>query len=55
MIRQRAWDYSALAFGLPVEDREKLRGQVIAQYGQALELIAPSEKSGKSGRPKTRR
>ncbi len=41
LIRQRAWDYSATAFGLSPEDCEELRRQVIAQFGEALELIAP--------------
>ena len=44
MIRQREWDYSASAFGLSDEDRERLRRQVIEEYGAKLELIAPSKK-----------
>jgi hypothetical protein len=44
LIRQRDWDYSALAFGLSSEDREELRRRIIAQFGAALELIAPPEK-----------
>jgi hypothetical protein len=43
LIRQREWDYAATAFGLSPTDREKLRHQVIAQYGAALELIFPPE------------
>lgn len=50
MIRQRDWDYSALAFGLSDDDREKLRQRVVRQYGQALELIAPSNNSGKANK-----
>jgi hypothetical protein len=41
MIRQRAWDYSATAFGVNPENREKLRAATIAEHGDALELIAP--------------
>jgi hypothetical protein len=41
LIRQREWDYSASAFGLPAEAREALRRQVIAEYGEALEMIDP--------------
>ena len=41
LIRQREWDYAAAAFGLSPAAREELRRQVIAQYGAALELIAP--------------
>jgi hypothetical protein len=43
LIRQRAWDYSASAFGLPPEAREDLRRQVIAQYGEDFELIDPTQ------------
>lgn len=42
-IRQRDWDYSALAFGVPVERREELRKKIIAEYGKKLELIAPEK------------
>jgi hypothetical protein len=62
LIRQRAWDYSATAFGVSPEDREKLRQQVIAQFGTKLEFIAAPEnrpprkrrKSRKTKRPKRR-
>jgi hypothetical protein len=43
LIRQRDWDYTLSAFGLSHRDREELRRQIIAQFGQALELIAPPE------------
>jgi len=43
LIRQRAWEYSAMAFGLPPDAREELRQQIIAQFGEALELISPEE------------
>lgn len=42
MIRQREREYSASAFGLPPEAYEELRRQVIAEFGEALELIAPT-------------
>lgn len=45
-IRERQWDYSAMAFGVPTEKREELRKAVIDQYGERLELILPS-KGGK--------
>lgn len=54
LIRQRAWDYSASAFGLTEADREKLRQQVIAGHGQALELIAPAG-SGRTDRTSRKR
>ena len=54
LIRQRDWDYSAWAFGLSDEGREKLYQQVIAQYGKKLELIVPPEETRKE-RPAHRR
>jgi hypothetical protein len=41
MIRQRAWDYSATAFGVGPESREELRAATMAKHGDALEIIAP--------------
>ena len=57
MIRRRAWDYSASAFGLPPDAREALRCQVIAEYGEGLELItgAMSADPGSSGGQEKRR
>lgn len=43
LIRQRDWDYSALAFGCPESKREELRKEIIARYGEKLELIAPKK------------
>ena len=43
LVRQRDWDYSAWAFGLSDEGREKLYQQVVAEYGKKLELIASPE------------
>lgn len=47
LIRERDWQYSGSAFGLSPEAREQLHRRVIAEYGEALELIAPSKKSSK--------
>lgn len=52
LIRQRAWDHSATAFGVRAENREALRAAVIAKHGKALELVAPD--SGPQ-RPRKRR
>jgi hypothetical protein len=54
LIRQRDWDYSAAAWGLPPEAREELRRQVIAQFGAALELIAPPEKGREKKKKKNK-
>jgi len=43
LIRQRDWAYSATAFGVPESKLEELRKHVIKQYGEKLELIAPSK------------
>ena len=42
LIRQRDWEYSATAFLLSDEAREKLRRKVVAEYGEGLELIDPA-------------
>ena len=42
-IRERQWDYSAMAFGVPAEKREELRKAIIDQYGEKLEIIQPSK------------
>jgi hypothetical protein len=47
LIRQRDWDYSASAFGLSADDREKLRRQIIARHGEKMELIAPRKQARK--------
>jgi hypothetical protein len=55
LVRQRAWDYSAWAFGLPDEGREALRRQVVAEYGEKMELLAPEEGTGKKHTSRRRR
>jgi len=51
LIRARDWDYVAAAFGLDDEGRERLRVEVIRQYGAKNELIIndrqPERKSRK--------
>jgi len=47
LIRNRDWNYSGAAFGLTPEACEELRRKVVAEYGESLELIAPSKKSSK--------
>ncbi len=42
LIRQRDWGHSATAFAVPAEKFEELR-QIIAEYGEKLELIAPEK------------
>ncbi len=53
LIRQRAWEYSAMAFGVPPEKHEALRAQIIQQYGAAYELLAPP--GDQPGRKKRKR
>lgn len=56
LIRQRDWDYSLLAFGVPESKREGLRMHIIKQYGEKLELIEPTKekKKRKKSRKKKR-
>ena len=54
--RQRDWDYSITAYGVPASKLEELRSRVVAQYGEELELIAPKEeKKKKNHRHKKKR
>ena len=58
MIRQRAWAYSALAFGCPEDKLEDLRNEVIKTHGKRLELIAeekPKKKRAKRNRKRKRK
>ena len=55
MIRQRAWDYSATAFGVPPEKYEQLRAATIAEYGAALALVAPESQPTPRGKRRQRR
>ncbi len=55
LIRQRDWDRSAVTWGLDAERREQVRHQVIGQYGEALELIAPPQKAKRKLRGHSRR
>ena len=50
LIRQRAWDYSAMAFGCDSKDYEALRQWVIEQYGAAYELLEPPKEKQRKRR-----
>ena len=52
LIRNRDWDYSAPAFGVPEYKREELRKDIIKHHGKKLELIAPNKKKQKKKKPK---
>jgi len=39
LIRARDWDYVAAVFGLDEKSRERLRAEIIRQYGAENELI----------------
>jgi hypothetical protein len=55
LIRQRAWDYSATAFGCDPQDYEALRQAVIDSHGAAYELLAPPEEKSRKRREGRRR
>lgn len=55
LIRERDWDYSISAFELDASMREELRRQVITQYGEKLELIAPSKETKSPARKERKR
>ena len=55
LIRQRDWNYSVSAFGAPESKLEDLRKEVIKQYGEKLELIAPTNRTQKKSKKKKRK
>lgn len=46
LLRQRDWAHSATAFGMTEQQCELARSQVVKQFGEDLELIAPSKEQG---------
>lgn len=42
LIRKRDWAYSVTAYGMSDERREDMRRQIVDNFGEGLELIAPS-------------
>ncbi len=40
VIRNRDWDFSALAFGRPENELENLRNEIVREFGEKNELIA---------------
>jgi rubredoxin len=54
LIRQRDWDYSVSAFGVPESKLEDLRKEVIKQYGEKLELIALTNRNQKKSKKRKR-
>jgi hypothetical protein len=58
LIRARDWDYVAAAFGLDDRGRERLRAEVIRQYGAENELIMdqkPKKRKSRKRRQRPRR
>jgi len=57
LLRQRDWAYSATAYGLSDEQRERARREIVKQFGKDLELIAAPKdgerrKRRKRGKPR---
>ncbi|MGD2092684.1 MAG: hypothetical protein PVH61_41340 [Candidatus Aminicenantes bacterium] len=55
LIRERDWAYSVSAFGVPESKLEELREEVIKQYGEKLELIAPTKSTPKKSKKRKRK
>jgi hypothetical protein len=55
LIRERAWDHSATAYGVSADQREELRRRVVRQYGEKLELIAPTNTGSKKRRARRKK
>ncbi|UCH21805.1 MAG: hypothetical protein JSU83_00625 [Deltaproteobacteria bacterium] len=54
LIRQRDWDYSALAYGVPAEKHEVVRNEIFGRYGRKLELISAKEEPDRKRKKKRR-
>jgi hypothetical protein len=54
LIRARDWDYVAAAFGLDDRGRERLRAEVIRQYGAENELIMDQKPKKRKSRKRRR-
>jgi hypothetical protein len=55
LIRTRDWDYVAAAFGLDDRGRERLRAEVIRQYGAENELIMDQKPKRRKSRRRRQR
>ena len=44
LVRERDWAYSVTAFGLSDEDRERLRKEVVREFGEDPELVVPTQR-----------
>ena len=55
LIRNRDWNYSAHAFGVPESKLEELRRDIIKHHGKKLELITPKQKKPKKKKPKKKK
>lgn len=55
LVRQRDWQYSTMAYGVPPEKREELHRNIVQQYGEDLELIASAEVKRSKSRSRKRR
>lgn len=54
LIRQRDWDYFALAFGVRAEKHEALRNEIIERYGGKVKLISLKEEPDRNRNKKRR-
>ena len=52
LIRARDWEYSVTAFGVPRDEREALREEVIAKFGKKNELVVDETADEKGGKKK---
>jgi len=55
LIRKRDWAYSVTAYGMSGERREEMRRQVVDNFGEGLELIAPSRQVEMNRKRRNRR
>ncbi len=54
LVRERDWAYSVTAYGRSDEDRERLRKEVVREFGEDPELLVPTQQA-RLGRKRRRR
>ena len=55
LIRKRDWDYTISGYGIGPAEREEIRKDVVKNYGEKLELIAPDKPKKKKQKAKKRK
>ena len=55
MTQKRDWDYTISGYGIGPAEREEIRKEIIKNYGEKLELIAPDKPKKKKQKAKKKK